>query len=193
IGWYDPAARKNDTAVAPEVDVTVADAAAFGPAIAPPVPATDETGASKAPRYRDIALAVAGLVGLALLAFLATRLWPRLVARRQARRLEEAQSEATYFKHFEQACRDGDAATAYNALDAWSRRAQVAPVTAWLAGFGNDTTRAEFERLQGAVFAAKPQACDTGGLARGMARARTAWLAGVKTDAHPAALPPLNP
>jgi hypothetical protein len=193
IGWYDPAARKNDTAEAPEITVTVAEAAAFGPAIAPPVPAADQPDATKIPRLRDIALAVAGIVVLALLAFLGARLWPKLAARRRVRRLEEEQSEAAFFKHFEQACRDGDAAKAYRALDAWSRRARVAPITAWLAVFGNEATRTEFERLQGAVFAAKPQACDTGGLAGGIAKARSAWLAGAKTDAHPAALPSLNP
>ena len=50
-----------------------------------------------------------------------------------------------------------------------------------------DNLKIELERR------AKPQAYDTGGLAGGIAQARTAWLAGVRTDAHPAALPPLNP
>ena len=196
VDWYDPASQRHETARAPEIAVSVVEAAAFKPAIAPPVAPEKPAPAAWRAWLAYWPWAIAVVAGLAVLAWLATSALPRLAAWRQARRLEHVQSEAAYFRRFEDTCRSGKLPVIYAALDSWSRRAGVAPVSSWLRQTGDAATQREFERFESAIFAVKPDAtsCDLQKLLAGIVRARKLWLARDGRNISPAsALPALNP
>lgn len=196
IDWYDPASQTHETAQAPEIAVSVAEAAAFKPAIAPPAAPEKPAPQAWEAWLKYWPWAAAAIAGLAVLAWLITSALPRLAAWRHARMLEHEQSEAAYFRRFEHACRSSKLPVIYAALDSWGRRAGVAPVCSWLRQTGDTATQAEFERLEGAIFAAKADAvpCDPQKLQIGVARARKHWLASSAGSISPAsALPALNP
>lgn len=188
ISWYDPKTQKNEVAEAPEVTVTVAQAAGFTPAIKPP------EVVEPAPREPvDLRLLAWGAAGLALLAFLAwlvPRLWRSFSARREARRLRYEQSEAFSFRQFETACRGDDSGAVYEALQSWAGRAKVAPLRDWLKG---DAVLADYERLEARLFAGASGAVDVNKLLGGITGARRKWLEREALVTTPPALPPLNP
>lgn len=196
IDWYDPASQKHETASAPEIAVSVAEAAAFKPAIAPPAAPDQPAPAAWKGWLPYWPWAAAVVAGIAVLAWLITRALPRLAAWRHARRMEHEQSEAAYFRRFEDACQTGKLPVIYSALDSWSRKAGVAPVSSWLRQTGDEATQQEFARFESAIFAAQPGAepCDLGKLLTGMARARKHWLVNsAGRIASSPALPALNP
>ncbi|PWK68481.1 BatD family protein [Aminobacter sp. AP02] len=196
VGWYDPASQKHATARAPEISVSVADVAAFKPAIAPP-PAPEEPAPAKWKawlKYWPWFVAVA--VALAALAWLVTTALPRLHGWRHARRLEHEQSEPAYFQRLEEACRAGRLPEIYSALDSWSRRAGIAPVSMWLRQNGDEAAQQELARFESAIFAAKPDStpCNPQKLLGGLAPARKRWLAShAGRTVSSSALPALNP
>lgn len=194
ISWFDPAANKNDVATAPGFTATVAASPAFHPAIAPPSQAKPTDAAPRDwPSYALWGTGV--LVALVLIGWLARWLWPHFLAWRARRRGEEEHTETAYFARFEKACRAGDPLAAYAALDAWARRAGIAPVGSWLQGTGDAAAQQEFARFQKAMFGSgQGGAADLRALNAAIARARAAWLARKPTRAvHLPALPALNP
>lgn len=187
IAWYDPKTQKNDVTQAPEIAVTVAQAAGFTPAIKPPE-VTE-------PVRRDpvnlwlLAWVAAGVVVLAFLAWLLPRLWRWIAAWRKARRLRYEQSEAYAFRQFSAACRGGDGRAVYAALQSWAGRARVAPLRDWLKG---DAVLADYEGLETRLFGASGS-FDEARLLSGISAARRQWLDRKAAVSTPAALPPLNP
>lgn len=195
VRWFDPASGKSEVASAPAVVVQVATAAAFKPAIAPPQQAAEPSAARQLHWLRYGALAVAAMVLLAAIVWIAVRLWSRLSAWRTARRDKREHSEASYFKRFEQACRTGDGLAVYASLDSWSRRAGVSPLSAWLQRIGEASAQREYASFEGAVFGAGSRGTwNPRLLAEGMSRARMAWLRHRASSIAPSpALPELNP
>lgn len=188
IAWYDPKTQKNDVAQAPEITVTVAQAAGFTPAIKPP------EITEPAPRHpvnlRLLGWVAAGVVVLAFLAWLLPRLWRGLSAWRDARRRRYEQSEEYSFRQFSRACRGGDGGAVYAALQSWAGRAKVVPLRDWLKG---DAALADYERLEASLFAGASGPFDVARLLAGITTARRHWLDRQAAVAVPAALPPLNP
>lgn len=194
VSWFDPAARKNEVATAPAVTAVVAESPAFQPAIAPPVQAEPEQTVAR--DWAPDALAGAGLLAvMVLIGWLGTRLWPRFLAWRSARRSQREQSEPAFFQRFVEACRSSDSLASYSALDAWARRAGTAPVVSWLKQLGDRAAQEEYLRFQRATFAAKAaEPVDLDQLASLISQARAAWRA-LKPPRKDklSALPPLNP
>lgn len=193
IGWYDPSRQSQEVARTPVIVVSVADDAAFKPAIAPPPAAGETTLPATSPWSTALPWAAAGAL-LAASAWLVARLWPRLRERWRARRLAKEQSEVAYFQRFEEACRTGDRRAIHAALDAWSRRAGIAPLSQWLSGAGDEATGAELERLERSIFSVPPLPgpYDADKLAAGLSLARRRWQADVG-QGPTSALPALNP
>ncbi|WP_119274151.1 BatD family protein [Taklimakanibacter deserti] len=192
ISWYDPATQKNEVAEAPEVTVSVAATAGFTPAIKPPE-ITEE--APKRPDYLRLLPWAAGLAALAFLAWLVPALWRGLRQWRQACRQRYEQSEAYSFRQFSSACRSGEGAPVYAALQSWADRAKTAPLREWLSRGGDSAALAQYERLEARLFAATAAtgSYDASELLAGIAQARNKWLARRTERLRPAALPPLNP
>lgn len=196
IDWYDPVSQKPEVAQAPEIAVSVAEAAAFKPAIAPPATPEEPVAAARKVWLKYVPWVAAVVAGFAILAWLVTRALPRLGARRQARRLEYQQSEMAHFRRFQEACHSGNVSSIYSSLDSWSRRANVFPLTDWLDKNGDAATLAEFERLENKMFSTKPDSTPDAPqyLLGGISRARKQWLSKERLRAMaPAALPELNP
>jgi len=196
LAWYDPSTQKNAVAEAPQIDVVIAASPAFRPAIAPPSLSAEPPPAARFEWLRYVSWTAGAVVVFAVVGWLVAWLRPRLAAWREARRLQREHSEAAFFGRFEQACRSGDRLAAYASLDAWSRRAGVAPIGAWLIRIGNPAARQEYEHFEQAMFRAGPQSgpWDARTLLAGMSKARKAWLA--RRPAQAAArstLPELNP
>ncbi len=188
IAWYDPKTQKNDVAQAPEITVTVAQAAGFTPAIKPPE--ITEPVPRDPVNLRLLAWMAAGVVLLAFLAWLVPRLWRSIGAWRDTRRRRYEQSEEYSFRQFSAACRDGDGGAVYAALQSWAGRAKVAPLRDWLK---NDEVLADYERLEASLFAGASGSFDVARLLAGITTARRHWLDRQAAVAVPAALPPLNP
>lgn len=188
IAWYDPKTQKNDVAQAPEITVTVAQAAGFTPAIKPPE--ITEPVPRDPVNLRLLAWVAAGVVLLAFLAWLVPHLWRSIGAWRDTRRRRYEQSEEYSFRQFSAACRDGDGGAVYAALQSWAGRAKVAPLRDWLKG---DAALADFERLEASLFASASGSFDVAGLLAGITTARRHWLDRQAAISVPAALPPLNP
>lgn len=93
------------------------------------------------------------------------------------------------------ACRSGESAPVYAALQSWAGRAKTAPLPEWLRGSGDGAVLTEYQRLEARLFAAKPDSgsYDGGKLLAGITEARKKWLARETKSSRPAALPPLNP
>ena len=190
IDWYDPASQKHQVAQAPEIAVSVADSAAFKPAIAPPT-APEQPAPAAWRTWVKYWPWVAAIAALAVLGWLVKRMLPRLSAWRHARHLAHEQSEAAYFRRFQDACRSGRLPEIYSALDSWSRRAGVVPVSAWLERNGDEATLAEFGRLESAMFGGGRAPFDPRKLLEGISHAR-ASRPGEEALPVPA-LPALNP
>jgi len=188
IAWYDPKTQKNDVAQAPEITVTVAQAAGFTLAIKPP------EMTAPAPRRPVnlwlLAWVAAGVVLLAFLAWLVPRLWRAIGGWRKARRLCYEQSEAYSFQQFSAACQGGDGGAVYAALQSWAGRAKVVPLRDWLKG---DAALADYERLEASLFAGASGSFDVARLLAGITTARRHWLDRQVAVSVPAALPQLNP
>ncbi|GLS29536.1 Oxygen tolerance [Mesorhizobium albiziae] len=191
IDWYDPASQKHQVAQAPEIAVSVADSAAFTPAIAPP-PAPEQPAPAAWKTWVKYWPWAAAVAGFALLTWLTRRMLPRLSAWRHARHLAHEQSEAAYFRRFQDACKSGRLPEIYSALDSWSRRTGIVPVSAWLERNGDEATLAEFGRLEDAIFGGGRAPFDAWKLLEGISSARTASRPGEGTLPVPA-LPALNP
>jgi len=191
IAWYDPATQKNEVAQAPEVTVSVAAAAGFTPAIKPPE--ITEEAPKRPDNLRLLPWVAAGLAALAFLAWLVPRLWRRLRQWRQARRHRYEQSEAYSFRQFSTACRSGQGAPVYAALQSWATRAKTAPLRDWLSD--DDVALMEYEQLEAGLFAAgsESKSYDAGKLLAGIVQARKKWLTRETESLRPAALLPLNP
>ncbi|MDQ6436598.1 hypothetical protein RB623_21315 [Mesorhizobium sp. LHD-90] len=196
VHWFDPQSGKAETASAPAVAVTVAEAAASNPAIAPPAPVEKPQPAWTRIDWRrwlpvaGFAVAVLAAAGWLLLSGL-----PRLLTHLRARRAERENSEPAYFRRFEQACRGRDARAVHARLDAWARRCEIGPVAEWLRRNGDDDARRAYATFEKSVFGgADGAALDLRGLGTGLARTRHALLAKQQRRAgHIQALPPLNP
>ncbi|MDW6022888.1 hypothetical protein SAZ10_14080 [Mesorhizobium sp. BAC0120] len=199
IGWYDPATQKRQVAQVREIAVTVGEHTAFKPAIAPPA-APKQAGPPGYTKWLQLLSWVAGAaLTLALLAWLGARAWPRIKSRREQRRIARENSEATYFRRVEVACRLGDLRAAYAALDAWGRRANIGSVPKWLLEFGGPGACEEFERFERATFGSDrgAQHRDSHDLSGALSKARSTWLKRARgrsaTASAAGALPKLNP
>lgn len=188
IAWYDPRTQKNEVAQAPEIAVTVAQAAGFTPAIKPPE--VIEPAPREPVDLWLLAWGAAGVVALACLAWLVPRLWRSIGAWRKARRLRYEQSEVYSFQQFSNACRGGDGGAVYAALQSWAGRAKVAPLREWLKG---DAVLADYERLEARLFAGASGIFDASRLLGGITGARRKWLEREALVSASPALPPLNP
>src|SRR5262249_12459259 len=137
----------------------------------------------------------AGLALFALLVWILPRLWVSMRTWREAQRLRYRQSEAYSFKQFSTACKEGAGASVYAALQSWAGRAKTAPLSGWLRGSGESAVLAEYEKLESALFAARPQnePYDAAKLFAGIADARQKWLKRRAQVSASGALPPLNP
>ncbi len=195
VGWYDPATGKHEEAKTPEIVVEIGNTPAFKPAIAPP-PAAEQQGAPRVGWVRYVSEAVAACIALALIGWLAARLKTPVSAWREARRTARDQSEATFFKRFENACQSKDGLAAYTALDTWSRHAGVAPIDAWLEHVGDVSARQEYLCFEQIMFGLAKQegSRNSRELLECISRARASWRKKRRSRTQPAsALPELNP
>ncbi|NVP56115.1 BatD family protein [Mycoplana rhizolycopersici] len=195
LSWFDPATEKTQSAGTPEVTVTVAPALASPPAIAPPASPSDEPPFD----WLRLGTVVVGALATGLVLALLARGLSRLEARWAERRSQQRQSEEAYFRHVVDACNDGSAAGIGKAIDAWSRKAGIAPLQSWLGRFADADTltayNAHLQAIYGVPTGREPLATTTV-LLSGLGKARNAWLAaaGKNGKAHQSpALPPLNP
>jgi hypothetical protein len=142
-----------------------------------------------------LARGAAAAAALVLLAWLGARTWPKVKSWLEGRRIERERSEAAHFQRFEAACRTGDRLAAYAALDSWSRRASVSPVSAWLSRFGGPEACEEFERFERSTFGRTQdsESWDSRGLSGALSQTRRAWLNRDRTVKPAPALPELNP
>lgn len=193
IGWYDPKTQKHEVAEAPEITVTVVAAPGFTPAIKPP-DTSDETAPRHPVPWTTLAWGAGALFGLALLVWLVPSLWAALSLWWRARRHRYEQSEAYSFRQFSTACRRGEGARVYAALQSWAGRAKAAPLRDWLRRGGDSAALIEYEQLEARLFAGVPdtRSFDAGKLLAAITLARRKWLERDSETTGPA-LPPLNP
>ncbi|WP_027997991.1 BatD family protein [Sinorhizobium arboris] len=191
LSWFDPASGTTQSATAPAVRVTVAAATTRSPAIAPPA------HEPQPPPFDWLHPAVTGggvLISALVLWAAANRL-TRLQARWEERRSKERQSEPAFFRHVEQACRNGPDEAIARALDAWSRKAGVMPLESWLGRFADAGTQRIYQIRQRALYGPEEASSRSDAFLPGLKRARQLWLRqGAKAPGRrEPALLPLNP
>jgi hypothetical protein len=197
--WFDAAAKKRMSAVAPAITVDVAQAAAAAaiPPEAPPPPPPAPPPSPWAAWKKRLPWIAEGLAALVAAIWLAQRLWPRYRAWSTARRHERTESEPAYFTKFEDACSANDAARAYAALARWAWRADHRSIASFCGALGSDGFTKEVSALEQRLFAAGPPSASAwsgGALRVAASHARHRWLdSRDHREGQRSYLPALNP
>jgi hypothetical protein len=202
LDWFDPVANVRAKAIAPEIAVKVAAAAAFQNEIAPEIAEPHEAPSAGVDWFRLLAIVVA-LLAVGWAALFSEPRFRRWLERRCAAREE---TEAAYFSRVRQACHGGDQTAAYIAIGAWIRRIGTPSISGWIAQTGDVALQSCFGTFERHLFgdaaaSHRPEAksgdakpWDGKPLFVGLARARRKWLRQQETEAQASpALPALNP
>jgi len=197
VAWFDPASGKNETAEAPAITVSVANAAPADSGIAPPAPPEAAAPPWKGVDWRRwLPIAAAGVAGLAAALWLVLSVLPKMLARARLRRHEKENSEAAFFERFEKACREGKQEVAYASLDAWARRCGFGPLSDWMRRHGSPEAQQAYALLQKSIFDTTNRRAklDLRKLGENLTETRRTWLRQHDARvANGAVLPPLNP
>lgn len=195
LSWFDPATAATEVASVPAVTVKVAVAEAQTSAIPPPAPPQRRQPYD----WYQIALISAAAIGAALVLWAIAIALTRLAHWWSARQAERRQSEAAFFRNAERALGADSGRAFTQALDAWTRKAGVAPLESWIRQFADAETRKAYEahqrQLYGAPEKISAQSSSNKLLLVGLRKARHAWLANDSVQAQfgKSGLPPLNP
>jgi hypothetical protein len=195
--WFDPASGKPQVARAPEIHVSVAPKATGEPEIAPEPPPAESAAPPPRPRldWKRWLWPAAGILAALLLLRFLYGYWPSYVARREAKRADREESEPAYFRRLERACREEEAATTYESLGRWVRRAGGRSISEWCSTIGNPELSVHIERLAKRLYCdGTGDAWNADALLRELETARRAWLERERpVSTRPPALPELNP
>ena len=195
IPWIDAQSKQQRIAKTPDIDVAVTQAPVSPADLAPPIAEAPAAASSAHVDWRPPLLWLLGLAVVALSGFwMLSRFGPRVRDWARRRRQAREASEATGFARLSQACRAGDAVSAYRALGVWARRLGAELTEALCvdsSAFG-----AEVAKLEQYLYAGERMAASWDG--RGLltsAKAVRASRRGIdrRTSRLSPALPTLNP
>lgn len=195
LNWFDPSTATTQSARVPEMTVTVAAAPPLSNAITPH-PANPEAN-----RFDWILISgiVAGTVAAGLVIGSLALGLSRLEGWWEARKSRQRESEATYFRHVEDAAHDGSTAELGRALDAWARKAGLTPLRSWLARHPDAGTIKAYDHYEQVRYGEPNQTLSREGrvaLLKGLISYRKLWILADRKwtiGKLSSALPPLNP
>lgn len=195
LGWIDPASGTRRSARVPEIKLSIAANPSFKPEIAPDAHGSSTAGRQRLVWLRGITLAL--VVGAALVVtwWFVRSVGPPYRAWRAARRHAREESEAAYFARVAAACRANDAAGAYRALGAWTRRIGVRSIASEVITNGDAQLRSEIRSLERRLFAQGAAGADWDGsaLIDRLTAVRKGHQRRPVDDLRSDALPALNP